>query len=75
MVVHYFTLKNTGLIVGPRRIAVRKAAEKAKRETEREREKKKTCLVQKPFNNFPWKLKEEIVLGWIAVGGGGMKSI
>lgn len=35
----------------------------------KEGEKKKACLVQKPFNNFPWKLKEEIVLGWIAVGG------
>lgn len=43
-------------------------AEKEKREREREREKK-ACLVEKPFNNFPWKLKEEIVLGWIAVGG------
>lgn len=48
---------------------MQKVAEK-KKEPEK---KKKACLVQKPFNNFPWKLKEEIVLGWIAVGG--MKSI
>lgn len=65
LVVHYRVLNNTGLIVGPVRVTVRKVAEKEKRG----REKKRACLVQKPFNNFPWKLKEEIVLGWIAVGG------
>lgn len=35
----------------------------------RERERKSLVWWRKPFNNFPWKLKEEIVLGWIAVGG------
>lgn len=63
--------------MGPRRVAVRKAAEEEeKREMEKEKEsekkKRETCLVQKPFNNFLWKLKEEIVLGWIA---GGVKPI
>lgn len=53
------------------RVAVPKVAEKERTETERgSMKKRETCLVQNPFNNFPWKLKEEIVLGWIAVGGG-----
>lgn len=42
---------------------------KSSRERKERGREKKACLVQKPFNNFPWKLKEEIVLGWIAVGG------
>lgn len=57
--------------MGPTRVAVPKVAEKERTETERgSMKKRETCLVQNPFNNFPWKLKEEIVLGRIAVGGG-----
>lgn len=57
--------------LGPVWIAVHKKSsrEMGKKRRRAKERKKEACLVQKPFNNFPWKLKEEIVLGWIAVGG------